>query len=1488
MADSPDFEDADSLDALLASDPLREAVGAMRGYEWQRWLTAKAWLALGAAGAVWIEWGEDLTVWDADGVRTIQAKDQARPVSLGDAKMRAMISRAFTAPAGVQTLLWTSAKPGLERGAPFRRPGVEAWADAVADGEVGALRDYLANDGVLTSEAQAVVAEADEQAFRALLARVSWITGASDLAGLRVEVQQAVEARMTTLVGYAGISIRGSSLTARLLTQVGEVGVREVRNQRVLRAGELDRLLMQDQAEAFAGSLPVMQAVQARETGADAGRKLLERVADIRRHVGFPNGSAGPFDDWIRLADELLGGKYDGAPAPDRLEALARAAWGLADPALGTRGRELFAAASELGRSETLRLAEIAIDSYRDLPEALMKLRDDRSPEAVSLTLIMLSRQADWDAALDWAQGRPASAFASIGAYHVLFQLELAGRWAEALAFSEGISAAQKAERPILHALRGFALMAEVMQPEHRIDLLSHPVPVDPAEIRDRFDPTSSRLTSALAAAAAEFREASLALRSLNPPALEQAAVHDDLSLWLDLENPARRLAALAMLRQRLVTGEEFSRTIAFAIAYGLDVDLEGARRAFEARIALGGLDNQDFRALLTLYQEPTARLALFARFWDAVTRFAGEAHATALRIEALFRSGRLDETEAALASAFAEHPDDPNLRRLQAILLGERGEATSPRMREIWEETGETTDLRNLCAALVREKRWPTVGDAAATLAERTRADGDLAWACEAYVRAGLPSRALEVMASFPIEMARSAALRQRQVGLLIEQGRFAEPRPILDALLSDPDRDDPDDERLLLSLGIECGDWEVAMAYVERLWVRRDRRSPRHLVEAAALAFDRGQEARARELANAATAKETNDARTFFTAWMIAHAADRELDWPEAATWFERAGALSGPNGPLQTASREQVAEFLPAQARQRSETASRLQRAEAPLFVVGEALQAPLSDMILGSALRNTREPDPRQRWPIPTIRGGRPPAPLTEVQSVAIDLTTLMVLHTARALPAILRRFRLVLPHGTLHALFADHQWMRLFSPQRAAAAQEILRLVAEERLVPTPLAKSRDTALIAEVGEDLADLLDHARTNGVRAVIPAPVQRPGWLVREVADMSAHLPVLASVPDLAKAAHRAGRVSAAALETAQRRLGSFDRQWDGAPPVSAREKVIVSELGLRYLELSNLLLPVIEAFRTLAVPVSTVARAREDAARGRSAAEVLQQVDELRAHLRDGIASGRVTVAPVPAEEARDERHPTLRLLQVSGVDAYALDDRAVNHVVTHVTPEGPRPMITSLDMIEELGNAETVTWGEVRDAATTLMRATFLFLPITPNRLMKELAAAVSDGAFHETLELRAIAEYVGRLMLLNRSVLPTEAIYFENLNQVCLRALRVWWVEAPTVAAAQAGANWIWNLMPDPRDAPPIWTPETTFESGDDVYVRQVAEVAFPWPVPIERQEAMRTWVEEVIAAPLNEVRPDLLQRVAALIAERMARIDRGGDFGDA
>jgi hypothetical protein len=59
---------SNDLKARLPFDAQRAAVDTIRGFDWQRWLTVRAWLNLRADEAMWIEWGEDFTVASAGGM----------------------------------------------------------------------------------------------------------------------------------------------------------------------------------------------------------------------------------------------------------------------------------------------------------------------------------------------------------------------------------------------------------------------------------------------------------------------------------------------------------------------------------------------------------------------------------------------------------------------------------------------------------------------------------------------------------------------------------------------------------------------------------------------------------------------------------------------------------------------------------------------------------------------------------------------------------------------------------------------------------------------------------------------------------------------------------------------------------------------------------------------------------------------------------------------------------------------------------------------------------------------------------------------------------------------------------------------------------------------------------------------------------------------------------------------------------------------------
>jgi hypothetical protein len=1475
MASTP--PSSEQLASLLPSDPSREAVDATRGFEWQRWMTARAWLALAEDEALWIEWGEDFTVATIAGARTVQARNRGDKVTLGTEKTRDGISHAFLRSGAVQTVLWTTAEPGLERGDPFGEPGIVHW-QKVAAGEAApdSLRTFLERSGALADDAAAVVKACDDDALRLLLGRVVWVTGEPALDGIRATVRAATAERVRSISNISELALRNQAFAERLVAELAVVGLRPDRVHRRLTREELDRVLLFEIYEMAAALLPSLIA-----GGPDVarGQALSRRIADLRSLAGFHSSEEDPFAGWRAVAADLLDGRYSAVPADILHEALARTAWALSDETVG-RGLAPRLLAQLEGTAETTvsRLARLSVSTQGDIDAALRALRDQRTPEALGMQFALMTRDDQVNAALDWAMVRHAPDFSAIGVFHILYGLMTEGRWPEALRFSEGVTRAQKEERPILHTFCGVVHMADVMAPPSRGQLLPAPLPMHPNLLRDRFDASAPQLGLRLSLASNEFADAERAAQSLERT--EHVAVHQDLQTWMDLENPDRASRTRELLKQRLSAGERFSSSVAFASVYDLEFDRAGARRQFDGHLSLGGFEQRDFRALLVLFDEPQARLAVVDRHLDALKRFLGSEQAAEFRIDQLIQCGRLDEAEAALAEAETAFSGTDNLQRLRAGLQTQRGENASDGLAEVWARTGDVEDLELLCRALGHEKRWPALAEKAELLASQTRDPRHIGIVCDAYNHLNLTSKMVATLDTYPAEVEASADLRPMHALLLIRAGRFTEAAVALERLMATPGRDDADDDRMLLELALDRGDWEAISGVVDRIWQQRDTRSARRLIEGATLAMDRGLDTRAHELTIAATAASDADAAVFMTAWLIANALGHDLDWPEVQSWLSGALERSGPEGPVWQTTLEEAVEVLPQQGRRRAEVAEKVNRGEAPLFAVAEALNLTLTDLVLGAALRNAAERDPRRRWLIPTVQGGRPPVDMQAMTRIAFDITSLLALQALNLVPATLQRFVVVLPTGTLRKLFEERQHLQLHAPRRAKQAGEVLRLAGQRGLIATPLVASRDLDLVASVGEEIADLLGHGRALSVRVCRPGPVPRPGSLRMEPVDMTDHMDVLCSTLDIVEYLHGAGRLERLRYEAAKAQLTGLDTGWLQARPIHAGETVILDALALNYLQISGLLEATIEAFGGVSVPADVLKEARADVEVGQMIDTLVQQVDQLRRSLRDGINNGAVIVAPSPDEAEPEERHPTFRLLRIRDVDAFVIDDRKINSSWRVTLENGEAPLATSLDVAEALGKSGTITFATLKAAAADVMSHGFLFMPVTLMRVMADLVEAVASGAFHETAELRILREYLQRVGMAHQMVLPPEAVYFDGVARTVVEAIRKWWIDAPDVASADAGATWLYAILPDPRALQQVWTDAQTTANAEDILVSHLSALLLPNPSEADRMAGFQAWAERTVAAPLGASRPDLLSRVAHRIADKFVEFD--------
>ena len=249
----------------LPFDPRRAAVDTMRGFDWQRWLTVKAWLGLEEHEALWIEWGEDFTVADTDGVHTYQAKDTSAPLSLGQASAREMIERALEQPRETTTLIWTRSKPGVERRSPSGVAGIELWSRALEGGELGTLRALLKKLSWKSSVVRRAVSGTDEE-LRAMLKRVRWLTDEKPIEQVRRDVAVAIEKRLEALL-IPGSSRRRDTFARLLFGAVTETSVLPDEKDRRLTRHGLDQVLQDLNAEQFSALLPTMQVAGAIPAG---------------------------------------------------------------------------------------------------------------------------------------------------------------------------------------------------------------------------------------------------------------------------------------------------------------------------------------------------------------------------------------------------------------------------------------------------------------------------------------------------------------------------------------------------------------------------------------------------------------------------------------------------------------------------------------------------------------------------------------------------------------------------------------------------------------------------------------------------------------------------------------------------------------------------------------------------------------------------------------------------------------------------------------------------------------------------------------------------------------------------------------------------------------------------------------------------------------------------------------------------------------------
>jgi hypothetical protein len=614
---------------------------------------------------------------------------------------------------------------------------------------------------------------------------------------------------------------------------------------------------------------------------------------------------------------------------------------------------------------------------------------------------------------------------------------------------------------------------------------------------------------------------------------------------------------------------------------------------------------------------------------------------------------------------------------------------------------------------------------------------------------------------------------------------------------------RDASQDRVLAVNLAITSGDWLSLASFVEQEWERRSERSAAELLRAGQIAQQLGS-TRAKALILEAAARASDNPHVLVGSYSAAMGAG----WEDAETfkWLERAAALSDEAGPVQRVSIEDILDRHPDWQRRETQAWEQLGAGLIPIIVSAKMLNRSLIELSLLPALANLDTIDPRRRLLIHSYSGSR------EVQreiprSLAIDPTAVLTAGLLGILDKIVEKVHtLVLPHTTLGWLFEETQRVRLHQPSRVAHAHELKRLVTSNVLQQVITTAPVDEALEQEVGAELASLFAEAEADwgGDRrprlVVRSKPIHRIGSLMKQEAELGSHASFVCGCLDVVQALAEHGRLTQAEETRARAFLSLHETPWSGQIRIELGSVLYLDGVSLGHLQHLHLLGNFEASGFTVMVPTAELTTADRHIEHEALVDRTSAIIERIRETLRDGIARGKVVLAP-KATSGKDDgdeavaQHPALEIIRIAHLaDAMVIDDRYFNQnaAITHESVS--TPVLTTADLLAGMG----LTIEEHAEQITQLRRAGRAFLAITSSELDMFLnRAAVMQGRLIENAELKAIRENLQICRMSTGLQLPKEAQWLDRVVGALIETIKSQWKESIDVSVARARSTWL-------------------------------------------------------------------------------------------
>lgn len=1172
-------------------------------------------------------------------------------------------------------------------------------------------------------------------------------------------------------------------------------------------------------------------------------------------------------------------GTLTGGSLECRHHALACCARILSNGEDQTEAERTLEEAKKLGsKSEDASIAEAFIVSKQQGKSAALRILGGLNTPASRYASLVIVTRADGNAeALEWFSqtGLSPEHLDAEGKKCVLgLQLEI-GDWEAAFSTAAQCSEKEHLDCPVLHLDLAFIELLKITPAEYR-----HLVRTQlPFELKG-FDLASDGAgLESHQKAHTLFTDVSKVFEKLE--LTKAAAGASYYALWLGLRHPTLLNEARNALREGLRDPARSLKLVPLALQFGEQLDIQAIEDEINYVVARnGGSTVNTALARFSIAMTQPTRIDIvnyIDRHRDELKRHIDPRRLGFTEIEMLAKSGQTDRAQQAFANLKTEIDlSEDEVSRLRKTLSLSTGEGEITLFRKEYDENKSLNSLKNLVDLLYNNQEWDQLAIYAVDYFATTKSLSAAEKFIASLVKTDKDADALHFLEKNREFLSQSGMLRRLHCWALYRSGKVLKAREALKHI--SPIESNEDYLHLRQNIAIACGDWNDLSQIVADEFSKKTELPARRLLQAAHLAYHIGApESTSRELLFTAASKGEDDPYILAAAYFLATNVGIEEN-VEVSRWIQRAAELSGEEGPIFQTSIYELVRNQPEWNRQHEYIQGLLRRGELPMLLAAPYLKRSLIEMTLLPLFSNLQTDDPRRRIFIPAFSGKRELKVINSPGVLGFDVSALLTLGGLDLLDKLSSlECQIKIPHSTLHWLFTEREQAFFHQPSRVKRAQEVLDLLAADKLSvikPTSMAKNELREL---VGDELAALITEAETEKEQSdfqhivIRSAPVTKLGTFLDVDADLGAHADVLVSCQSLVTKLAEMGRITSAKARQASSYLKLNEKIWPNEGQIQDNAILYLDDLSVTYLQTCGVIGEIKDAGFTVFVSESTFEMAQRLTNYSHLSEQVKSVIERIRVFISNGLAAGNISLGKAVAGRDLEAEVdvaicPAYETMQFGPeCDAVVIDDRFLNKKDTIATDKegGTCQVISSLELLSIMREKSILNEDDVRDIKFKLRRGGYLFIGFKEDELYDEIVrCSVENGVLVESAELRAIREYILFVRFTGILHYPDETIWIEKITKIFVDVLKRLWSAGENTEDIAARSDWLLPHL-DVRSwlhCFPCEQASRIFHEDKGLYLSTVMAVASGLNDDL-RQEYLK-WYDDRIGVDVNRETP--------------------------